>query len=171
MRTSTQNRRRTQPRVESLEGKELLSTGAVMQQLAPHVSAAAIAAQATPAITGTLTGPYSNVHAPGFRTVLGYSANGTLSTVGTTSLHGSLFVRTSYPPGRFVGQLQMRNAGGAMIINVRMTSTLGVYTYNVAFANGTDTSLRGDTGVLIVTNMPSSNFPFVTLGDATMTFA
>src|SRR5581483_10411008 len=80
MRRSTRNRRRLQLRVESLEGKTLMSGVAAMK----HVAAAPIAAQADAAFGGTLTGSYSNVNIPGFSHTLSYAASGSLSGVGST---------------------------------------------------------------------------------------
>ena len=76
MRTYTKNYRRGQLRVESLEGKTLLSTGSVMHHVAPHVAVAPIVAQATP-FSGTLQGSYSNVNVPGFSHILSYATSGT----------------------------------------------------------------------------------------------
>jgi hypothetical protein len=81
MRTHTKNRRRAQLCVESLEGKMLLSAGSVMHQVAHH--AAPIVAQA--AFSGTLTGRYSDVHAPFFADIQSYTASGTLSGIGSTT--------------------------------------------------------------------------------------
>src|ERR1700758_1053657 len=131
MRTYAKNRRRAPLRVESMEGRTLLSTGSAMQQVAPHVTAAPIVAQA-PAFSGTLMGSYSNVNVPGFSHLLSYATSGTLSGVGSTRLPGTLSVRGGARPGRLLGQFLMRNNGGSMIVNVFQSAMPGNYTYNVA---------------------------------------
>jgi hypothetical protein len=164
------NRRRTQLSVESLEGKTLLSAGLMAHHVRHHVAAAPLVAQQSAAITGTLTGPYSNVSAPGFANILIYSTSGTLSGVGSARLRGSLFVRGNHA-GRFTGQFQVRNHGGKMIFNVFRTATLGTYTYKVAIAKGNDAAFKGATGTLTITQDPTFHVPFFTSGDATMTFS
>jgi hypothetical protein len=170
MRTYTRNRRRTQLGIESLEGKTLLSAGSVMQHLAHHVSTAPVVAQATPAFTGTLTGPYSNVHVPNFAYIQSYSTSGTLTGVGSSHLYGTLFVRPSAPAGRFEGQLLLRNHGGSMILNVFASGTAGTYSYKVALAHGTDSAFKGDTGTLTISLNPTFSVPYYTAGQSTMTF-
>jgi hypothetical protein len=171
MRTSTNNRRRTQPRVESLEGKTLLSTGLVTQSAAHHVAAAPMVSQATSTFTGTLSGRYSNVYAPYFAYILNYATSGTLTGPGSTHLAGTLFVRPGAPAGRFDGRLVLHNPGGSMILNVYSTATLGTYTYNVAFAGGSDTPFRGGTGTLTVQQTPTLRVPYYVQGHATLTFS
>jgi hypothetical protein len=171
MRTYTQNRRRTQPQVESLEGKSLLSGGSVMHQVVPHVTAAPIVAQATAAFSGTLMGSYSSVHAPFFANIQSYVTSGTLSGAGSTRLLGTLFVRSSTPVGRFVGQLLMRNTGGSMIVNVFQSAVPGTYSYKVALANGTDSAFKGGTGTLVITQIPTFSSTFFAFGQSTMTFS
>jgi hypothetical protein len=170
MRTYTKKRLRTQPRVESLEGKTLLSAGSVMHHVAHHVTSAPIVAQAIPAFSGTLTGPYSDVHIPFFADIQSYSTTGTLTGVGSTHLYATLFVRPGAPAGRFAGQLLMRNNGGAMVVNVFQWAVPGTYSYKVALASGTDTAFRGGTGTLFITQMPSSMVPNYSFGQSTMTF-
>jgi hypothetical protein len=169
MRTYAKNRRRTPLRVESLEGKTLLSTGSVMHQVAPHVTAAPIVAQAT-AFSGTLTGSYSNVNVPGFSHILSYATSGTLSGVGSTRLHGTLIVRGGARPGRLVGQLQLRNTGGSMIVNVFQSAMPGNYTYKVARARGSDAAFNAGSGELMITQASTISAPFYVSGQATMTF-
>jgi hypothetical protein len=170
MRTYTKNRLRTQPRVESLEGKALLSAGSAMQHAAHHVSSAPIIAQAIPAISGTLTGPYSDVHVPFFADIQSYSTSGTLTGVGSTHLYATLFVRPGAAAGRFAGQLLMRNNGGAMIVNVFQSAVAGTYSYRVALASGSDSAFRGGTGTLIITQMPTFMAHNYSFGQSTMTF-
>jgi hypothetical protein len=171
MRTSTNNRRRTQLRVELLEGKTLLSTGSAMHEAAHHVTAAPIVAQAAAPFSGTLAGRYSNVFAPYFAYILNYATSGTLSGPGSTHLAGTLFVRPGAPAGRFDGRLVLHNPGGTMILNVYSTATLGTYTYKVAFAGGSDTSFRGGTGTLTINQTPTIRVPYYVSGHATMTFS
>jgi hypothetical protein len=170
MQTYTKNRRRTQLRVESLEGKTLLSTGAVMHELAHHVKAVPIVADATAAFSGTLTGHYSNVHVPFFANIQSYAASGTLSGVGSTRLLGTLFVRPGAPAGRLLGQLVMRNNGGSMIVNVFASAAPGTYTYKVPRASGNDTPFKGGSGTLMITQSPTLSAPYYSQGQSTMTF-
>jgi hypothetical protein len=170
MRTCTKNRRRTQLRVESLEGKTLLSTGAVAHELAHHVTAAPMVAHAIEAFSGTLTGFYSDVHVPFFANIQSYTASGTLSGPGSTRLAGTLFVRPSAPAGRQVGQIVMRNDGGSMLDRVFTSATSGTYTYKVVHAGGTDTAFKGGSGTLMITQSPTFSAPDYSQGQATMTF-
>jgi hypothetical protein len=169
MQTHTTNRRRTPLRVESLEGKTLLSTGSAMRQVAPHVTAAPIVAQAT-AFSGSLSGSYSNINVPGFSHILNYSTSGTLSGVGSTRLRGTLIVPGGVRPGRLVGQLLMRNNGGSMIVNVFQSTMPGNYTDKVARATGSDTALKGGSGELMITQASTFSAPYYVSGQATMTF-
>jgi hypothetical protein len=169
MRTYAKNRQRTPLRVESLEGKTLLSTGSAMQHVAPHVTAAPIVAQAA-SFGGTLTGPYSNVNVPGFSHILSYATSGTLSGVGSTRLRGTLIVPGGARTGRLVGQLLMRNDGGSMILDVFQPAMPGNYTYNVARATGSDTAFKGGSGELMITQAPTFSAPYYVSGQATMTF-
>jgi len=166
MRTYKKNRRRTQLRVESLEGKALLSAGFMMH----HVSAAPIVTQATAAFSGTLTGRYSDVHVPFFADIQSYSTSGTLSGVGSTHLYATLFVRPGAPAGRFAGQLLMRNNGGSMVVNVFQSAMPGIYSYKVALASGSDTAFKGGTGTLSITQTPSFMVPNYSFGQSAMTF-
>jgi hypothetical protein len=127
--------------------------------------------QATSAFTGTLTGRYNNVYAPGFAYILNYATSGTLTGPGSTHLVGTLFVRPGAPAGRFDGRLVLHNPGGSMILNVFSTATLGNYTYQVAFAGGSDAPFQGGTGTLTIKNNPTFHVPFYTSGHATMTFS
>jgi hypothetical protein len=170
MRTYTKNRRRTQLRVEPLEGKTLLSTGSLMDQVAPQVRVAPIVAQVTGAFSGTLTGSYSNVYAPGFANILSYRTSGTLSGVGTTRLRGTLFLGPGARTGGLVGQLVMHNSGGSMIVNVFQPAMPGTYSYKVVRARGSDTVYKGGRGTLMITQDPTFHVPFYTSGQATMTF-
>jgi hypothetical protein len=170
MRTDTRNGRRTQLRVESLEGKTLLSAGSVMQQVVHHVASAPIVAQAPVEFSGTLTGPYTNTHVPGFSNILAYKTSGTLSGVGSTHLRGTLILRSGGPASRVAGQFTMRNTGGSMILNVFKTTTRGTYSYKVAVARGSDTAFKGSTGTLTITQVPTLNVPFFISGQSTMTF-
>jgi hypothetical protein len=169
MRTYAKKRRRTQLRVESLEGKTLLSTGSVTHQFAPHMGAVPIVAQAA-AFSGTLTGPYSNVNVPGFSHVLSYATSGTLSGVGSTRLRGTLFVRGGARPHRLAGQFLLHNNGGSMTVNVFRSATPGNDTYRVARARGSDTAFKGGSGELVITQSPTFSVPFYVSGQATMTF-
>jgi hypothetical protein len=164
------NRGRTQLRVESLEGKTLLSTGTVMHQVARHVTIAPIVTQAPAPFSGLLTGVYSNVHAPGFANILSYRTSGTLTGTGFTRLRGSLFARRHLPTGNLIGQLQMRNTGGAMILNVFRIGTPGTYSYTVVRARGADTVFLNENGTVMITQHRTLRVPFVTSGQATMTF-
>jgi hypothetical protein len=170
MRTYTKNRRRTQLRVESLEGKTLLSPGAVMHELAHHVKAVPVVADATAAFSGTLTGPYSDVHVPFFANIQSYADSGTLSGTGSTRLVGTLFGRPDAPAGRSDGQLVMRNDGGSMIVRVFTSATAGTFTYKVAHAGGSDTAFKGGTGTLIITQSQTFSAPYYSQGQSTMTF-
>jgi hypothetical protein len=171
MRTYTTNRRRTQLRVESLEGKTLLSAGSAMHHVAHHVRSAPIIAQATAAFSGTLTGPYSIVHVP----VVGYFENlatsGTLSGVGPTRLRATLFARSGSPVHRLAGALVLRNDGGAMRVIVFRSATPGTYTYEVVRARGSDISFKGDSGTLTITLNQTFSAPFFVSGEATTTFS
>ncbi len=142
-----------------------------MKRVAPHVTAAPIVAQATGALTGTLTGSYSNINAPGFAQILSYATSGTLTGVGSTRLRGTLFVRGGGHPGRLVGHLLLRNTGGAMNISVFQTATEGIDTYQVARARGVDASFRGASGELTITRAQTINVPFYSSGQVTMTFS
>jgi hypothetical protein len=170
MPTYTKNYRRTQLRVESLEGKTLLSTGSMMHGVAPHMTTAPIVAQAPAPFSGTLTGVYSNVHAPGFANVLSYRTSGNLSGTGFTRLRGSLFARRHLPTGNLIGQFQMRNTGGAMILNVFRIGTPGTYSYTVVRARGPDTVFLNESGTVMITQHQTLRVPFFTSGQATMTF-
>jgi hypothetical protein len=170
MRTYTGNRRRPQLRVESLEGKTLLSTASVMQQLAPQVRAAPIVAQVSAAFSGELAGSYSSVRVPGFANTLSYAASGTLSGIGSTRLRGTLFGGLRAHTGRLIGQLVMRNNGGSMILNVFRLGTPRTYSYKVARARGTDTAFIGERGTLMIAQTPTVSVPFFISGQATITF-
>jgi hypothetical protein len=170
MQTYTKNRRRMQLQVESLEGKTLLSTGAVMHELAHHVKAAPIVADATATFSGTLTGQYSDVHVPYFANIQSYVASGTLTGTGSTRLAGTLLVRPSATPGRSFGQLVMHNNGGSMIINISVSGTAGTYTYKVAHAHGNDTAFKGGTGTLMITQSQTFSVSYYSQGQSTMTF-
>jgi hypothetical protein len=169
MRTYAKNRRRTPLRVESLEGRTLLSTGSAMQQVAPHVTAAPIVAQAA-AFSGTLSGSYSNINVPGFSHILSYATSGTLSGVGSTRLRGTLVVRGGARPGRLVGEFRLRNNVGSMIVNVFHSAMPGNYTYKVARARGSDTAFKGGSGDLMITQASTFSVPYYVSGQATMTF-
>ena len=170
MQTYTNKRRRTQPRVESLEGKSLLSTGAVMHELAHHVKAAPIVADAAATFSGTLTGHYSDVHVPYFANIQSYFASGTLTGTGSTRVAGTLFVRPSAPAGRLLGRLVMHNAGGSMTVKVSVSASAGTYTYTVAHARGNDLQYGGGSGTLVITLSPTLNVPYYSQGQSAMTF-
>jgi hypothetical protein len=169
MRTDAKNRRRTPLRVESLEGRTLLSTGSAVQRIAPRVTAAPIVAQAV-ALSGTLSGSYSNINVPGFSHILSYATSGTLSGVGSTRLRGTLFARGGARPGRLVGLLRLRNDGGSMTVDVFRPATPGNCTYKVARARGSDAAFQGGSGELTITQAPTLSVPFYVSGQATMTF-
>ena len=140
-----------------------------MHQVAPHVTAAPIVAQVT-AFSGTLTGCYSNVNAPGFSHILSYATSGTLSGLGSTRLRGTLFARGAARPGRLVGQFLLRNDGGRMIVNVFRSAVPRTFTYTVARARGSDAPFKGGSGELVITQAPTLSVPFFVSGQATMTF-
>ncbi len=98
MQTYNKNLRRLDPRVESLEGKTLLSAGLAGHHVAPHETAAPFVVQAAAEFSGTMMGSYSNVHIPFAGYLLNYATSGSLSGVGSTHLHGTLFAR---PGARF----------------------------------------------------------------------
>ena len=123
--------RRTDLRVESLEGKTLLSAGLLSHQVGSHAVSTAVVARTAAEFSGTLTGIYSNVHIPFAGYLLNYSTSGTLSGVGSTRLHGSIFARPSTRTGRSAGQFVMRNSSGSMTVNVFRSATPGTYTYKV----------------------------------------
>ena len=169
MRANFKNRHRAEPRIESLEGKTLLSAGSLMHRVARPVTAATIAAQ-TAQFSGTLTGSFSNVHIPFAGYLLSYATSGTLSGVGATRLHGSLFARPGARAGRLAGQFVMRNSGGSMIVNVFGPATSGTNSYKVVRATGSDTAFKGGTGQLVISQSPTFSVPYYTSGQATMTF-
>jgi hypothetical protein len=148
----------------------LLSAGLVMPHIAHHAVSAPIVAQAPAEFSGTLTGPYSNIHVPGFSNILAYKTSGTLSGVGSTHLRGTLIPRSSGPASQVAGQLMLRNSGGTMIVNVFRSATQGTYRYKVARARGSDTAYRGGIGTLAITQVPTLTVPFYTSGQSTMTF-
>jgi len=170
MRTYTKNQRRTELRVESLEGKTLLSAASAMHQVAPHVTAAQIVGQATAAFSGTLTGPYSNVHVPYAGYILSYTTSGTLSGAGSTSLHGTLLVRPGSRAHRLAGQLVIRNDDGSILVSVFQSAAPGTYAYKVARARRSDTAFNGGSGELVITQAPTFSAPYYLSGQATMTF-
>ena len=120
--------------------------------------------------SGTLTGSYSNVHIPFAGNILSYSTSGTLTGVGSTRLYGSLFARGKARSGRPLGELVMHNTGGSMLVKVFQSATPGTDTYRVARASGNDTSYKGETGVLMITQNPTFRTPYYVSGQATMTF-
>jgi hypothetical protein len=163
-------RRRISLQVESLEGKTLLSTGLVTHPVARHRTTAAIVSHAAAEFNGTLTGIYSNVHIPFAGYLLNYATFGTLSGVGSTNLHGSIFVRPGARARLSSGRLILRNSGGSMTINVVQSATPGTYTYRVVRAVGSDSAYRGGRGTLTITQNPTQSFPYYVSGDASMTF-
>jgi hypothetical protein len=140
-----------------------------MHHVAPHVMAAPIVVQATE-FSGTLTGPYSNVHVPGIGSFLSYTTSGTLSGVGSTRLRGTLFLRGGSRADRLVGALIMRNQGGSMSVNVFQTAMPGTYSAKVVRARGTDAGFKGASGDLMITLTRSVSAPFFVSGQATMAF-
>jgi hypothetical protein len=169
MQTYIKNRRRLEPRLETLEGKTLLSAGALSHQAAHHVITGLVVAQAAP-FSGTLTGSYSNVHIPFAGYLLNYATSGSLTGVGSTHLHGSIFARPGARSGHAAGQFVMRNGGGLMIANVFKTPTTGTYSYKVIRATGSDSAYRGGTGTVAISQNPTRSFPYFVSGQATMTF-
>jgi hypothetical protein len=168
MQTRSKNHRRSELRVESLEGKTLLSTGAVMQHVTHHVSAAPMVVQSTAAFSGTLTGSYTNVHGiPFVSNVQSFATSGTLSGIGSTSLRGTLIGR----PGRLAGAFALRNNGGRMILDVFRSGTPGTFTYRVVRARGSDAGFKGDTGTLTITVNQTLSVPYYIYGQATTTFS
>src|SRR5262249_39052499 len=109
MRTHAKCRRPISPQLESLEGKTLLSAGSAMQHVAPRLAAAPIVGQAVP-FRGTLTGPDSDVRAPGISHVVSFNTTGTLVGLGATHLRGTLFAWENRRPGQLLGQLLLRNS-------------------------------------------------------------
>ena len=170
MQAHNENRHRSVPRVESLEGKTLLSAGLIGQRAARHTMSASAISQAAAPFSGTMTGTYSNVHIPFAGYLLNYSTSGTLTTVGSAHLHGSIFARPSARAGRAAGQFVVRNANGSMTLNVRSSATTGTYNYNVTRATGVDAAYKGETGVISITQNPIHSYPYVVSGHATMTF-
>jgi hypothetical protein len=169
MQTYIKNRRRLDLRLEALEGKTLLSTGALSHHAAPHAMTASVAAQAAE-FSGTLTGFYSNVHIPFAGYLLNYATSGELTGVGSTHLNGSIFVRPGARAGYAAGRFVTRNDRGLMIVNVFKTRTSGTYNYKVVRATGSDSAYRGGTGVVTTTQSPTHSFPYYVSGQATMTF-
>ena len=72
--------------------------------------------------------------------------------------------------GRPLGELVMHNTGGSMLVKVFQSATPGTDTYRVARASGNDTSYKGETGVLMITQNPTFRTPYYVSGQATMTF-
>ena len=171
MQPHNKNRYRSAPRVESLEGKTLLSAGLVGHHAAPQAMSATAVAHVAAPLSGTLTGVYSNVHIPFAGYLLNYSTSGTLTTVGSAHAHGSIFARPGARAGRASGQFIVRNAGGSMAINVSTTATKGTYNYDVIRASGVDATFKGGTGVVTITQNPTHSYPYYVSGQATMTFA
>jgi hypothetical protein len=168
MQAYCKNHRRTRLRVESLEGKTLLSTDAIMQHVAHHVSPAPMVVESTPAFSGTLTGSYSTVHGiPFVSNVQSYATSGILSGVGSTSLRGTLIGR----PGRLAGADVLRNDGGRMTLDVFRTGTPGTFRYRVVRARGSDAGFKRDTGTLKITLNRTLSVPYYTYGQATTTFS
>jgi hypothetical protein len=168
MQTYTKNHRCTRLRVESLEGKTLLSAGAMMPHVTHHVSPPPMVVESTSAFSGTLTGSYSTAHGiPFVSNVLSYATSGTLSHVGSTSLRGTLVQRPSRPPGA----VTLRNNGGSMILDVFRSGAPGTFTYKVVRARGSDTGFKGDTGTLTIKLHQSVSVPYYTYGQATTTFS
>jgi hypothetical protein len=170
MQAHIKNSRRTDLRLEELEGKTLLSAGLVRDNVASHLAKAAVVAHAAAEFSGTLTGVYSNVHIPFAGYLLNYSTSGTLSGVGSTRLHGSIFARPGTRTGRAAGQFLMRTAGGSMTVNVFRTATPGSYNYRVVRASGNDSAYRGGSGGLTIAQVPTRSFPYYVSGQAAMTF-
>ena len=170
MQAHIKNRRRTDLRVEFLEGKTLLSAGLVRDHVASHLAKAAVVAHAAAEFSGTLTGIYSNVHIPFAGYLLNYSTSGTLSGVGSTRLHGSIFARPGTRTGGSAGQFHMRNAGGSMTVNVFRSATPGSYTYKVVRAVGSDSAYKRGSGTLMISQTPTRSFPYYVSGNATMVF-
>ncbi len=169
MRTNTNNRRRTELRVESLEGKTLLSAGGALHHAAHE---AAIVAQTPAPITGSLSGRYSNIHIPYAGYLLNYNTSGTLTPAGSSHLYGTLLVRGATPhAGRFVGRFFVHNDGGSMTLRVYQTAVAGTDTYTVGRASGNDSTYQGDTGTLTITQNPTYSYPYYTAGTATVTLS
>jgi hypothetical protein len=169
MRVNIKNRRRASAQVESLEGKTLLSAGFVSHHAAHRAMTAAVVAQAAQ-FSGTLMGVYSNVHIPFAGYLLNYSTSGTLSGVGSTNLHGSIFVRPGAHFGQAAGQFFMHNDGGSMLVRFNRTATPGTYTYKVVRGLGNDLAYKGGTGTVTITQTPTQSYPYFVSGQATMTF-
>ena len=118
---------------------------------------------------GTLTGIYSNVHIPFAGYLLSYSTSGTLSGVGATNLHGSIFVRPGSHFGRAIGQFSMHNDGGSMRVRVFQTATSGTYTYRVVRGLGNDFADEGGIGTVTIIQTRAQSYPYYVSGQATMT--
>jgi hypothetical protein len=170
MQARINNPRRTVLRVESLEGKTLLSAGSVSRHIASHAVNTEVVAHAAAEFSGTLTGAYSNVHIPFAGYLLNYVTSGTLSGVGSTRLHGSIFARPRTRTGGAAGQFFMSNSGGSMKVNVFRSATPGAYTYKVARASGSDSAYRGGSGTLTISQTPTRSVPYYVSGHATMIF-
>ena len=149
----------------------MLSAGFASHPSAHHATTSAVVVHAAAAFSGTLTGFYSNVHIPFAGYLLNYSTSGTLSGVGSTSLHGSIFARPGAHNGRAIGQFSMHNNGGSMLVQVFRTPTSGTYSYKVVRAFGSDLAYKGGIGALAITQKPTQSFPYYISGQATMTFS
>ena len=169
MRSSTRNHRRAQLRVESLEGKTLLSAGSVMPGVAPHVTAAPIVARATAAFSGTLTGSYGNVNVPGFSHILNYTTSGTLSGVGSTRLRGTCCTggRSAGPFDWPTPPAQQRGQDDCQRLQVNHAGELHL-------RSGPHQRQRHwfqrRERRLMITQAPTFSVPFYVSGQATMTF-
>jgi hypothetical protein len=170
MQLHIKNRHRSAPRAEALEDKTLLSAGLAGHHAESHaMNAAAVAQVATP-FSGTTSGVYSNVHIPFAGYLLNYSTSGTLTSVGSAHVRGTIFARPSAHAGRANGQFIVRNAGGSMSMNFYTTSTKGTYRYDVIRSSGVDAIYQGGTGDVTITQKPTHSYPYFVSGQATMTF-
>jgi hypothetical protein len=169
MQTSIKNRRCLDPRLETLEGKTLLSASALGQHAARHAMTASVVAQAAD-FSGTLTGFYSNVHIPFAGYLLSYGTSGDLTGVGSAHLNGTIFARPGARAGHAAGQFVMRNDGGLMMVKLIKTTTTGTYNYKVIRATGSDSAYKGGTGVVAISQNPTHSFPYFVSGQASMTF-
>jgi hypothetical protein len=167
MRTNIKNRRRVQLLVEPLEGKALLSAGAVVHHVAHHHVAPKVA---TSVLTGTLSGHYYDLHVPSFGEIQTLNVGGSLKGVGGSNLIGGLSAPTTPVAGNFDSHLGIYNLHGAMVLNVFQTATAGTYTFKVAYADGSDAGLKGDAGTLTLTQTPHFTGHYLSYGSATLTF-
>jgi hypothetical protein len=117
-----------------------------------------------------LTGPDSDVRAPGISHVVSFNTTGTLIGPGSTHLRGKLFARENPRPGELLGQLLLYNSGGSMRVNVYRSATAGTFTDTVVSARGADKIYRGATGDLQIAIAMNNQLPYYLYQQAWMKF-